>query len=69
MSSVGIFKCETYFKTRKTKYGLISHHNEKHVVTEINNIRPKQCRTSTQTDEVKTVANPVSHDNLTELLK
>ena len=69
MRNVGPFKCETCFKTYKTKNGLIRHHNAKHVVTEINNIEPTQCSTSTPIDEVKTVLNTVSRDNLTELLK
>ena len=57
------------FQFYKTKNGLISHHNGKHVVTEINNIEPTQYSTSTSIDVVKTVANTVSHDNLSELLK
>ena len=70
MSNVGLFKCETCFKTYKTKNGLIRHHNAKHVVTEINNIiEPTQFSTSTPTDELKTVVNTVSQDSLTELLK
>ena len=39
------------------------------MVTEINNIEPTQGSTSTPIDEVKTVVNTASHDNLTELLK
>ena len=35
MRNMGLFKCETCFKTCKTKNGLIRHHNTKHVVTEI----------------------------------
>ena len=69
MSNMGLFKCETCFKTYKTKNGLIRHHNAKHVVTEINNIEPTQYSTSTPIDVMKTVVNTVSHDNLTELLK
>ena len=71
MSNMGLFKCETCFKTYKTKSGLICHHKVKHVVTEINNIEPTQYNTSTPIpiDVVKTVVNTVSHDNLTELLK
>ena len=53
----------------KIKNGLIRHHNAKHVVTEINNIKPSQCSTSTSIDDVKTVVNIVTHDNLIELLK
>ena len=34
MSNVGIAKCETCFKTYKTKNALIPHDNAKHVVTE-----------------------------------
>ena len=69
MSNMGLFKCETSFKTYKTKNGLIRHHNAKHVVTEINNIKPTQYGTSTPTDVMKTAVNTVSHDNLIELLK
>ena len=69
MSNVGLFKCETCFKTCKTKNGLIHHHNSKHVVTQNYNIEPTQCSTSTPIDEVKTVINTLSQDNLTELLK
>ena len=64
-----ILKCETCFKTYKTKNGLIRHHNAKHVVTENYNIEPTQCSTSTPIDEVKTVVNTLSQNNLTELLK
>ena len=39
------------------------------MVTEINNIEPTQRSTSTPIDEVKTVVNTASRDNLTELLK
>ena len=53
MSNMGLFKCETSFKTYKTKNGLIRHHNAKHVVTEINNIKPTQYGTSTPTDVMK----------------
>ena len=66
---MGLFKCETCFKTYKTKNGLIRHHNAKRVVTENCNIQPTQCRTSAPIDEVKTVVNTLSEDNLTELLK
>ena len=69
MSNMGLFKCETSFKTYKTKNGLIRHHNAKHVVTEINNIKPTQYGTSTPIDVMKTAVNTVSHDNLIELLK
>ena len=69
MSNVGIFKCETCFKTYKTKNGLIRHHNTKHGITENYNIEPTQCSTSTLTAEVKMVLNTLSQDNLTELLK
>ena len=61
MSSVGVFKCETCFKTCKTKTGLIRHHNAKHTVTEINNTEPTQCITSTPLDEVKAFVNTVRH--------
>ena len=66
VSNVGIFKCETYFKIYKTKNGLIRHHNAKHVVTENYNIESTQRSTSTPIDEVKTVVNTLSQDNLTE---
>ena len=71
MSNMGLFKCETCFKTYKTKNGLIRHLNAKHVVTEINNTEPTQYSTSTPVsiDVMKTVVNTVSHENLTELLK
>ena len=39
------------------------------MVTENYNIEPTQCSTSTPIDEVKTVINTLSQDNLTELLK
>ena len=66
---MGLFKCETCFKTYKTKNGLIRHHNGKRVVTENFNIQPTQCSTSAPIDEVKTIVNTLSQDNLTELLK
>ena len=70
MINVALFKCETCFKTDITKNRLSHHPNAKHVVAEINNItEPRQCSTSTLIDEVKTVINTVSQDNLTELLK
>ena len=69
MSNVGLFKCKTCFKTYKTKNRLIRHHNTKHVVTEISNIKPTQCSTSATIDEVKTVVNTLSKDNVTELLQ
>ena len=70
MSNVGFFKCEACFKTYELKNGLIHHQNTKHVVTEINNIiETTQYSTSTPIDEVKTVVNTVSQDNLTERLK
>ena len=69
MSNVGLFKCKTCFKTYKTKNRLICYHNTKHVVTEINNIKPTQCSTSATIDEVKTVVNTLSKDNVTELLQ
>ena len=67
---MGLFKCETCFKTYKTKNGLIRHHNAKHVVTENYNIEPTQCSTSTPIDEVKQlqVVNTLSQDNVTQLL-
>ena len=71
MSNMGLFKCETCFKTYKTRNGLIRHHNAKHVVTKINNIEPTQYSASTPIpiDVVKKVVNTVWHDNLAELLK
>ena len=65
-----ILKCETCFKTYKTKNGLIRHHNAKHVITENYNIEPTHCSTSTPIDEVKQlqVVNTLSQDNLTQLL-
>ena len=68
MSNMGLFKCETCFKTYKTKNGLILHPSSKHMVTKIN-IEPTQYSTSTPINVVKTVINTVSHDNLTKLLK
>ena len=71
MSNMRLFKCETCFKTYKTKSGLIRHHNAKHVVTEINDTEPTQYSTSTPIpiDVVKTVVNTISRDGLTELFK
>ena len=66
---MGLFNCETCFKTYKTKNGLIRHHNAKRAVTENFNIQPTQCSTSAPIDEVKTIVNTLSQDNLTELLK
>ena len=43
--------CEKYFKTYKTKIGLVRHHNAKHLVTEISNTEPTPCSTSTPIDE------------------